>query len=301
MHFSHQIQQKNLILKQEDNNILEEYVTKFIEAKSELREVRQRLRKLADKTIKETRGLEFLIRSLDEYEDSLILKFALEKMSRLLDTSEKTLIEAKEKYNMAFITFLDLNSSIQNQNRFISKIVNEESESNKENIRAVQLGAGAGVGVTAAICIPFDFFVTFGACSLINVINGAIVGGAAASAEVTLNKKQATLLKFQNLTRNIDGAILTATNGLSEEIAVLEHWHNNVDNVASNIDNYTEEYLRKYKSIRDLFILTLSDLRQSAEEFLSFGKLFEENIDIENLQEKSDIENVLLSKELPTK
>ena len=47
--------------------------------------------------------------------------------------------------------------------------------------------------------------------------------------------------------------------------------------------------------IRDIFILGLSDLRQSAQEFLSRGKLFEENIDIENRKEKSDIENVLLS------
>ena len=94
----------------------------------------------------------------------------------------------------------------------------------------------------------------------------------------------------------IDDAIGTAITGLSEEIDILDNWRNSVDNLADNIDTYPEEYLKKMKLIRDTFIMGLSDLRQSAQEFLFRGKLFEENIDIENRKEKSDIEKVLLSK-----
>ena len=97
---------------QQDNKIQKEYFTKFIEAKSELRKVRQRLWKLADQTIKETQGLEFLIRSLDEYENSMKI-VALKKMSRLLDTSEKTLIDAKEKYYIPSTMLYKIGSYIQ--------------------------------------------------------------------------------------------------------------------------------------------------------------------------------------------
>ena len=146
----------------------------------------------------------------------------------------------------------------------LSQIVNEETEFNEKQLRA---GAGVRIVIFSAIC---DIF-TFGACSR-----------DAANAENILSKKQATLLKFQTMTGNIDDAILIATNYLSEEIDVLLKWHMNVDVVASNIDDYPVEYLRMFKPIKNYFIRELINLRQSADEFLSHGKLFEENIDSEN-------------------
>ena len=298
-------------LQQQDKKFQKEYFSKFSEAKSELRKVRQSLRKLADKTIKETQGLEFLIRALDKYENSKILEVALQKMSRLLDTSEKTLIEAKEKYNMAIQTFEILNSAIQNQNRYISQLLNKETAEFKEfehNLQLAEMSAGGTLGAMAVICIPLDFTVTWGACSGGTAITGAVVGGAAVTAEVILARNRAAWQKFKTITGNmiesgtaIDVAILDAIIGLTAEIDVMDKWHNSVDVVASNIENYPEEYLRQVKPIRDLFIKELGNLRQSAEDFLSLGKLFEENIDVENLQEKSDIRNVLLSKQFPTK
>jgi len=279
-------------LKQEDRKYKKEYFSKFSKAKSELRKVRQRLRKLADKTIKETRDLEFLIRSLDEYENAIILKVSLEKMSKLLDTSKKTLTEAVEKYNETIETFENLNSAIQIQNRYIRRLLNEESTEYKEfeeALRAAEIGAGAGVGISLAICIPLDITLTWGACSISAGATAATAATAAVTAEVILARNKAAWHKFQTITGNmiqsgraVDAAILFAINGFKEEIEVLDKWGNSVDLVASNIEEYPEEYLRMIKPIRDLFISGLSDLRQSAEEFLSRGKLFEENIDIEN-------------------
>ena len=297
------------VLQQEDNKIQKEYFTKFIEAKSELREVRQRLRKLADKTIKDTRVLELMINNLDNYEGSFIVKLVLLKMRKLLDTSEKTLIDARGKYSKAIMAFEILNSSIQKQNGYIRRIVNEKSadlgNSNlvREIVSAAEIGAAAGVGLNAVICIPLDIMGGMGLCSAIALANGFLWGSASLTAEAILYKKRAALLKFQTITGNmiksgtaIDDAIGTAINGLSEEIDILDNWCNSVDNLADNIDTYPEEYLKKMKLIRDTFIMGLGDLRQSAQEFLSRGKLFEENIDIENRKEKSDIEKVLLSK-----
>ena len=77
---------------------------------------------------------------------------------------------------------------------------------------------------------------------------------------------------------NIDEALLVAIGSLNNEIFVLDKWKNKVDVVAGSIefikDEYGEEYHRKVDEFGDFFFFALSELRKSAEEFLSFGKLF---------------------------
>ena len=145
----------------------------------------------------------------------------------------------------------------------LSKIINEESEFYVAQLRA--LGAVSG----------FDIFG-------FNVYGFNVYGVTDEIIPLDFHPKRATFQKFQTITGNIDDAILIATNCLSDEINVLDKWHISVDVVASNIDDFPVEYLRKFKPIKDIFIMELSELRQSAEEFLSRGKMFEENMDIEN-------------------
>ena len=114
-------------LQEEYNKIQNEYFTKFIEAKSELRKVRQSLRLLADQIIKDTQFLELIINSMEKYEGPFWVKLLLQKMSKLLESSEKTLIEARGKYNMAIKTFDTLNHAIQNRNIHTRKVFKKNS------------------------------------------------------------------------------------------------------------------------------------------------------------------------------
>ena len=66
--------QKNIVhlnaemkkLEKENKQFRKEFHTEFNKAKKALREVRQKLRKLAHKTIVETLGLEILLKSIDK-------------------------------------------------------------------------------------------------------------------------------------------------------------------------------------------------------------------------------------------
>jgi len=64
--------------------------------------------------------------------------------------------------------------------------------------------------------------------------------------------------------KNINAAIEI----LTEEIDQINNWANSAEVVNKNIDKYPQQYLKKYKSIRTVFINGLDDLNNAAEQFL---------------------------------
>ena len=191
----------------------DEYFPKFKKANSELRQVRQRLRQLAERTITETRDLKILLKGLDETDDTFLLEAAIEKMKDLMVLSTDPLIEAKEKYNNAIETFTNLYYSIKTQNMFLKKILDNTKS---EDYKALEENIG-----------------------LLEIL-----------------WKEGTALLF-------------------EEIVVLNIWEFKVDTVSINIDRYPQDYLKKYKAIRTVFINGLIDLQTTPTEFLNRGELFE--------------------------
>jgi len=82
-----------------------------------LRESRQRLRKLADRTVKEVGVLKGFLRELDESNDTGLLKISIDKMKNFMDETIDTLKEARDKYNSALLVFQNLNLSIKSYNK----------------------------------------------------------------------------------------------------------------------------------------------------------------------------------------
>merc|ERR1712073_202200 len=90
------------LLENEELQFEDNYFPKYNEAKSYLRQTRQALRKLADKTVKEVRDLKVLLEELDKTDDTFLLKQSIEKMKDLMISTLETLKEALEKYNLAW-------------------------------------------------------------------------------------------------------------------------------------------------------------------------------------------------------
>jgi len=63
--------------------------------------------------------------------------------------------------------------------------------------------------------------------------------------------------------------ITEAIDILTEEIELINIWANRAEVVRSNIDEYSVQYLRKYKTIRTVFKNGLDDLKRVAERFLA--------------------------------
>ena len=273
----------------------DEYFPKFNKAKSELRQVRQRLRQLAEKTTTETRDLKVLLEGLDvETEDTFLLKAAINKMKDLMVLSKDALIEAKEKYNQAIETFENLNSSIQTQNRFLKKLLDTESEEHKTWEAKVRVFTySTTIPTTVGSFIAADVFGCLGICSTIG--NLIVISSTVATTEGIIATYTADLEKFEALTgdmlasgEKIDETMKEGIAFLSEEIDVLNRWSNNVDTMSKNIDSYPQEYLKKIKSIRTVFINGLNDLQTTASEFLNRGELFESRANTINNPEDQD-------------
>jgi len=253
--------------------------------------VRHRLRQLADRTTTETRDLKVLLEGLDESDDTFLLKSAIEKMKNLLVLSKDALSEAKEKYHQAIETFENLNSSIQTQNRYLKNLVDTESAEHKAWVDKVRAAAYATtVPATVTGFLLLDIFGCLGICSTIG--NLIVISATAATVEESIKSYSAELEKFETLTRNmlvsgqkIDETMKEGIAFLDEEIDVLNRWSNNVDTVSENIDKYPQEYLKKIKAIRTIFINGLNDLQTTACEFLNRGELFESNANKINIPE----------------
>ena len=54
----------------------------------------------------------------------------------------------------------------------------------------------------------------------------------------------------------------------AKELKVINEWANSAELVSKNIDEYSEEYLRKYETIRTVFKIGLDDLKSVAQKFL---------------------------------
>merc|ERR1712004_376609 len=137
-----------------------------------------------------------------------------------------------------------------------------------EKLRA---GVYATITGTTTGCIIADIFGALGICSAVNAI---ISASTAAGIEAEIAKYGATLEKLKTITGKMlesgydfDKNINAAIEILTEEIDLINNWANSAEVVNKNIDKYPQQYLKKYKSIRTVFINGLDDLNNATEQF----------------------------------
>ena len=68
--------------------------------------------------------------------------------------------------------------------------------------------------------------------------------------------------------QKFDQTIHLAIDILTDEVELINNWANSAEVVNKNIDKYPQQYLKKYRSIRTVFINGLDDLNNSALQFL---------------------------------
>merc|ERR1712020_19588 len=129
------------------------------------------------------------------------------------------------------------------------------------------------IGATTVGCIIADALGALGICSAISIAASA---SAAAGIEVEITKYRTEMEKLVTITgrmlesgKSVDQEIMEAIDILTEEIDLIDNWANSAEVVSKNIDNYPQEYLKKYISIRTVFINGLDDLKNVAEKFLA--------------------------------
>jgi len=253
---------------QDEGNFFPDYN----KAKRYLRETRQELRELAHRTVTDVKVLKIFFEALDETNDnenenekskskqSILLKFSIDKMKNLMIETKERLEEARKKYTSASLAFDNLISSVKNQNSILKTVVKQtidEYEEDKDYTESVRYD-----------CKIASWF-TFGLCSLIHHFVNEVPLETARLELEDLQSKTDNLLE-RTITLNQD--IIRAIGIMTEEIELINIWANSAELVSKNIVKYTEEYLRKYQTIRILFTNGLDDLKTAAEEFIAHSE-----------------------------
>jgi len=261
------------LLETEEIKFEDNYFQSFNEAKSYLRQTRQELRELAQRTVSDVRDLKILLEDLDKSDDTVLLQVSIEKMKDLMIETLERLKVAREKYNSALVSFENLNSSIKVQNRKLAKMVNNGTAEYKAWTDKVRVGTYGAIGGTTISCIVADVMGGFGICSAINA--GASIG-ATVAIEVAIANYSDMLKKLRSITdkmlesgNKFDTTIKEAIGILTDEIELMVKWTSSAKVVERNIEKYPEEYLRKYKAIRQIFKNGLDDLNNVATKFLA--------------------------------
>jgi len=237
------------LLDKHDTEIHDEYFPMFNSARSKLRQVRNKLRKLAGKTVTKTRNMKNLFVALEnnKKDELVFLGAALKEMKSLMISSEKILKEAYDEYNLAIEGFEKLNKKIQIQNNHLSKFRNSSSEEYKTwetNTRITVYTAinSSSIGVFATgVFDTADAFECLGICSTLG--NLIVLGATEATVESKIFKYMAELRKFEKLTGNmlekgnqIENTLREANAFLNSEIELI------VEQVSENIDYYYYYY-----------------------------------------------------------
>merc|ERR1711953_762643 len=238
-------------------NELDSFVGFNQEAKSYLRETRSELRNLARRNVKAVRDLKHLLEDVDKNEDRVLFKLSIKKMKDLMIETLKSLEAARETYKSALEAYDNLISSVATQNTILEKVVNSttaEFEIDRKYTNKV-----------SKACAIASYF-TFGLCTIIHYFVN----------EVPLEVSRLELVDLKSITDEMveRGAdlkydITEAIDILTEEIELINIWANRAEVVRSNIDEYSVQYLRKYKTIRTVFKNGLDDLKRVAERFLA--------------------------------
>jgi len=269
------------LLDKQDKQFKDEYFPQFNSARLKLIRVRNKLRKLAGKTVYKTRNMKNLLAELEKNkkDEKIFLGAALKEMKSLMISSKQILDEALEEYNLTIEAFTNLNSAINVHNQFLKKLTDSESKEFKEweaSVRGVAYGTSATISV--GIFGGLDALGCFGFCSVIG--NAVVLGATAATVESTIHAYKVAFRKFEKLTnkmvekgKKIDDTMKEANAFLISEIELIVDWTNNVEQVSENIDRYPEEYLRKYEAMRSIFNDGLVDLQKTAQEFLDRGEI----------------------------
>merc|ERR1711992_211492 len=163
-------------------------------------------------------------------------------------------------------------SSIKTQNRKLEKLTDKNSAEHKDMAIKMRTSLYTTVATTTVGLIFADIFGCLGICSATGV---AASIAAIAGAEGGFAKYTAKLETWKSITDrmvesgfNFDRTLTEAIGVLTDEIDLINNWTNSAEVVNSNIEKYPQQYLKKYKTIRTIFVNGLDDLSNSAQDFL---------------------------------
>jgi len=259
------------------------YFTAFNRAKSYVRQTRQGFREFAHKAKIELRDLKILIQDVNKNEDSFLLEISLGKMKDLMSKTLKTLKEAEENYTKAVETFEDLNSSITSKKEELDKMLTRDYAWRKTvTLVETEVCQNKSKDIHDRVnqfLKDAEHFFKPGTKDedIRKVINTEQlcldrVPDKVSAFEAELEKLQGITGGTLEKTKHFDENIMKAIDVLTGEIDRFDILTEKVKDISQTIDNYPEEYVGEFLTIKTAFITGIDDLKKASENFLAQPK-----------------------------
>merc|ERR1711992_364938 len=231
----------------------------------------------------ELRDLKILIQDVNKNEDSFLLEISLGKMKDLMSKTLKTLKEAEENYTKAVETFEDLNSSITSKKEELDKMLTRDYAWRKTvTLVETEVCQNKSKDIHDRVnqfLKDAEHFFKPGTKDedIRKVINTEQlcldrVPDKVSAFEAELEKLQGITGGTLEKTKHFEENIMKAIDVLTGEIDRFDILTEKVKDISQTIDNYPEEYVGEFLTIKTAFITGIDDLKQASEKFLAQPK-----------------------------
>ena len=219
-------------LEQEDKEFKNEYYTKFMQAKTDIRIVRNQLKKLASKTMAVVRSLKLLLSDVDKNGDAMLLKLSLKKLKDFMTESLKILEDSTTNYYNSMKVFDKLNAKFQSLKTEVDYAL-MKNQAEYEN-KASDIRTKAYTYTALCLLLPPT-------CILAYPATAGII-------ESNLSHYRGDLEFFKTVSKDmikssekINEKVKEAIQMFNTEIQMIDAWINSVDIVSKNIDDFPTE------------------------------------------------------------
>merc|ERR1711992_196129 len=231
----------------------------------------------------ELRDLKILIQDVNKNEDSFLLEISLGKMKDLMSKTLKTLKEAEENYTKAVETFEDLNSSITSKKEELDKMLTRDYAWRKTvTLVETEVCQNKSKDIHDRVnqfLKDAEHFFKPGTKDedIRKVINTEQlcldrVPDKVSAFEAELEKLQGITGGTLEKTKHFEENIMKAIDVLTGEIDRFDILTEKVKDISQTIDNYPEEYVGEFLTIKTAFITGIDELKQASEKFLAQPK-----------------------------
>ena len=219
-------------LEQKDKEFKNEYYTKFMQAKTDIRIVRNQLKKLASKTMAVVRSLKLLLSDVDKNGDAMLLKLSLKKLKDFMTESLKILEDSTTNYYNSMKVFDKLNAKFQSLKTEVDYAL-MKNQAEYEN-KASDIRTKAYTYTALCLLLPPT-------CILAYPATAGII-------ESNLSHYRGDLEFFKTVSKDmikssekINEKVKEAIQMFNTEIQMIDAWINSVDIVSKNIDDFPTE------------------------------------------------------------
>jgi len=245
------------------NNFMEQYTQK----KTELHKVRQNLRILAKRTLRETNVYTASL----QIEDEIIQQATRENMEELIAETKTQLTTADQHYNSAVDILTSLSLNLEQVVEKLDRSLTNGTEEYEKWTSNLRTGVYGGVGAASVGFLIADLLGCFGLCSLIGTTTSVATSVAAVESSIAEYSAELERIKtkFENVHDSLLGLDEIVRSSLQKEIDLLAKWENDAETVSYNLANYSKESLTALEPVRKIILRGVEALQSQAREFLA--------------------------------